>query len=298
MQPAQTTQADLLHSPYAIVTIPAIGRVLFVLQRMARTMSQRTFQISNRKLAKEAGCKSASGIPAILRQLDSDGHISYDSTISTVMVDAPIDAAIDLSDDRPPVDHVAPAPSSETSDLLNDRVKQSCMVHEYSKSQESVSEARNRAENPFPEDLEWPAWEELQVYPWVYQELRERFPKVTLAEFTFWCEHYKHKNNPAAYVVKLLQLNVRMPVQRTHAPPVTSKRTRGRKVPAAGPMPPAQISQEQIDREAWAWQHMADICAISASDLDKVEIVNDLLDGFSDDQALARLAARRQAGAP
>lgn len=105
-------------NPYAVVVIPAIGRVLDAITQLAADLGARTIQVSNRTLARAAGLRSASQLPEILRQLDADGHISYDPTVSMVMV---ITGAIDQGADRPDADLAPQCAPAERGDQDADR---------------------------------------------------------------------------------------------------------------------------------------------------------------------------------
>lgn len=108
-------------NPYAVVTIPAIGRVLDAIRALATTLDARSFQVSNRALARAAGLRSAGKMPDYLRQLDADGHISYDPVTSLVMITDEIDHGGDRSNSGsapqcappPPPDHGRDRPYKE-----------------------------------------------------------------------------------------------------------------------------------------------------------------------------------------
>jgi len=105
--------------------VPAIARVWQALHNLASRLETRTLQISIRVLAAEAGLASAGKISQYLRQLQADGQIAYDPTISTVMLITPV---IDHAGDRPSQDMAAQRAEPQPSDHTRDRVNQPCMV--------------------------------------------------------------------------------------------------------------------------------------------------------------------------
>jgi hypothetical protein len=137
-------------NPYAIVVIPAIGRVLDAIRALADELGQRTFQVSNRTLARRAGLRSASPLPEILRQLDADGQLTYDPASSIVMLpEGPITTVIDHRADRLDENTASQCAPDAPPDHSNDRVKTACMVVGLSiQEEEEAAPPRETGERP------------------------------------------------------------------------------------------------------------------------------------------------------
>lgn len=145
-----------LSRPYARIEVPAIGRVLEALWAKAEVLNQSTLQISNRALANEAGLASAGRMPKLLRQLEADGHLTYDAITGVItLTHAPITAVI--NDDQmvitagidPTCDqshndsgnqpHTAAARAEAPTDHSRDRQKSTYKVHESRSHEEEES---------------------------------------------------------------------------------------------------------------------------------------------------------------
>lgn len=71
-------------NPYAVVTIPPIGRLLAALQRMAAEHDTQTIPIHMGELATAAQLASSRRVWPLLNQLAEDGHVTLNATRQTV----------------------------------------------------------------------------------------------------------------------------------------------------------------------------------------------------------------------
>ena len=77
-------------NPYAVITLPPIGRLLDTLQRMAAEADTATIPIHMGQLATAAQLASSRRVWPLLNQLADDGHVTLNATRQTVTLRWPV----------------------------------------------------------------------------------------------------------------------------------------------------------------------------------------------------------------